>query len=408
MSAALDKSYDGIIIGAGHHGLVLGSYLAKGGLEDPAGRPAAAIRRRAVDRGGDRAGLLSQPAFDQSFPHHRDAVVQGSRSRRPRRATSRRATSSASRISTARALVLRPRPRGDARQRRALLARRTRRRSATGTAGPRRSPRKIFLPERYSEPLPQAEREALLSQERDRPRLPGGDAAPAVRRGEGAVRERARAASVPVQGVAVRHLAGRHDVEDQPDGLGDPRLRPAERLPALPGRLVQSGARADGDVHRRRRPLRSRRSTSSASSSKAARRPASRCATAARCGPSSSSPRTLDVHQTFESLIGREQLPAAFAEEARRLPVHHVDALRPASRAAREPARFTAEAFDPNIDRTLKWSLGAETMEDLIAAHATCMAGPRAGDRAVRLGAAERASIRPRRRPASTPPMRGT
>ena len=26
---ALDKSYDGIIIGAGQHGLVLGSYLAK-------------------------------------------------------------------------------------------------------------------------------------------------------------------------------------------------------------------------------------------------------------------------------------------------------------------------------------------------------------------------------------------
>ena len=27
MAAALEKSYDGIIIGAGHHGLVLGSYL---------------------------------------------------------------------------------------------------------------------------------------------------------------------------------------------------------------------------------------------------------------------------------------------------------------------------------------------------------------------------------------------
>ena len=29
MPAALERSYDGIIIGAGHHGLVLGSYLAK-------------------------------------------------------------------------------------------------------------------------------------------------------------------------------------------------------------------------------------------------------------------------------------------------------------------------------------------------------------------------------------------
>jgi phytoene dehydrogenase-like protein len=33
MPAALDRNYDGIIIGAGHHGLVLGSYLARCGLE---------------------------------------------------------------------------------------------------------------------------------------------------------------------------------------------------------------------------------------------------------------------------------------------------------------------------------------------------------------------------------------
>ena len=33
MPGALERSYDGIIIGAGHHGLVLGSYLAKCGLD---------------------------------------------------------------------------------------------------------------------------------------------------------------------------------------------------------------------------------------------------------------------------------------------------------------------------------------------------------------------------------------
>ena len=32
MSKALEKTYDGIVIGAGHHGLILGSYLAKAGL----------------------------------------------------------------------------------------------------------------------------------------------------------------------------------------------------------------------------------------------------------------------------------------------------------------------------------------------------------------------------------------
>ena len=33
MSQALQRTYDGIIIGAGHHGMVLGSYLAKAGLD---------------------------------------------------------------------------------------------------------------------------------------------------------------------------------------------------------------------------------------------------------------------------------------------------------------------------------------------------------------------------------------
>src|ERR1700704_4220198 len=33
MSQALGRTYDGIIIGAGHHGLILGSYLAKAGLK---------------------------------------------------------------------------------------------------------------------------------------------------------------------------------------------------------------------------------------------------------------------------------------------------------------------------------------------------------------------------------------
>ena len=33
MAHTLDRSYDGIVIGAGHHGLILGSYLAKAGLD---------------------------------------------------------------------------------------------------------------------------------------------------------------------------------------------------------------------------------------------------------------------------------------------------------------------------------------------------------------------------------------
>jgi phytoene dehydrogenase-like protein len=33
LSNALEKTYDGIVIGAGHHGLILASYLARAGLD---------------------------------------------------------------------------------------------------------------------------------------------------------------------------------------------------------------------------------------------------------------------------------------------------------------------------------------------------------------------------------------
>ena len=33
MSKSLERTYDGIIVGAGHHGLILGTYLARAGLD---------------------------------------------------------------------------------------------------------------------------------------------------------------------------------------------------------------------------------------------------------------------------------------------------------------------------------------------------------------------------------------
>ena len=71
---------------------------------------------------------------------------------------------------------------------------------------------------------------------------------------------------------------------------------------------------------------------------------------------------TLDVHQTFENLIGRAQLPSAY--------VNKIDNFQYTKwsifglhLALNEPIKLNAEAFDPNIGRTLKWSIGAETME---------------------------------------------
>ena len=70
------------------------------------------------------------------------------------------------------------------------------------------------------------------------------------------------------------------------------------------------------------------------------------------------------MHQTFETLIGRAQLPAAFARKARRFQYTNWT-LFGLHLALHEAPQFSAATFDPNINRTLKWSIGAETMEDL-------------------------------------------
>lgn len=83
---------------------------------------------------------------------------------------------------------------------------------------------------------------------------------------------------------------------------------------------------------------------------------------------------TLDVHQTFEVLIGRSQLPSAFGAK---LDTFQYTAwtLYGLHLALEETPRFKAEQFDPNIARTMKWSIGAETMDDLVAAHEDVKAG---------------------------------
>ncbi len=114
----------------------------------------------------------------------------------------------------------------------------------------------------------------------------------------------------------------------------------------------------------------------------------------------------IDVHQTFEDLIGRDQLPAAMGEKLDRFQ-YTAWTLFGLHLALNESPRFAAASFDPNIDRALKWSIGAETMEDLFVAHQDVMAGKYRRWCSSAPGRC-RCSIRPRRRPASTPPMPGT
>ena len=100
MPATLDRSYDGIIVGAGHHGLVLGSYLAKCGLDillvDRRMQYGGAIVTEEVTAPASTTTCI--PSITSTSAKHRGSRISTSATASP---TSRRATSSASRISTA-------------------------------------------------------------------------------------------------------------------------------------------------------------------------------------------------------------------------------------------------------------------------------------------------------------------
>ena len=100
MPAALEKTYDGIILGAGHQGLVLGSYLAKSGLD------VLLVDRRLKYGGGLSTEEVTAPGFYHNLHsinhfHITDTPWFKDSASPIASPTSRRATSSGSRISTA-------------------------------------------------------------------------------------------------------------------------------------------------------------------------------------------------------------------------------------------------------------------------------------------------------------------
>src|SRR5262245_14980136 len=207
----------------------------------------------------------------------------------------------------------------------------------------------------------------------DRPGFSGHHQAAALRRRKGAVRERARPAALPVQSFAVRHLARRHHVRHQPDGLRDPRIRPGERLSALPGRVVQPGARSHGDVRicwraipaaGRDRPNLDR-----------GRQGGGNCAEGRTHGAGKTVRRLYSRRASDVRQAGRTRAASrGFFEEDRCVPIYEMVAVRTASGDERT-GETDRRSVRPEHPRTLKWSLGAETMEDLVAAHADVMAG---------------------------------
>ena len=165
----LDKTYDGIIIGAGHHGLILGSYLAKAGLD-------ILLVERRLTYGG---GLCTREMTLPGFYHNLHSINHFHISETPwfkdlelgttvNYITPRYEFGQAHNDGTA--LVLGR----DLEESVANIARFSKKDAQTfreWNLRAERITRDIFMPERFSEPMPQTERDALLQSNRRRPRI---------------------------------------------------------------------------------------------------------------------------------------------------------------------------------------------------------------------------------------------
>src|SRR5262245_11734463 len=161
MAKALEKTCDAIVIGAGHHGLILGSYLAKAGLD------VLLVERRLTYGGGLSTREVTQPGFFHNLhsinhfhisetPWFRDLGLDD----KVTYITPRYEFGQAHRDGTA--LVLGR----DLEETVANIGRFSKRDAATfrdWNARAEAITAKILIPERFAEPLPQREREDFLS-----------------------------------------------------------------------------------------------------------------------------------------------------------------------------------------------------------------------------------------------------
>jgi phytoene dehydrogenase-like protein len=364
MPSALERSYDGIIIGAGHHGLVLGSYLAKAGLT------VLLVDRRLEYGGGLSTKEVTKPGFYHNLhsinhfhighsPWFRDLNL----GEKVTYITPRYELGQAHRDGSA--LVFGR----DLEETVANVARFSKRDAATFREWNRKAEeitRSVLIPERYSEPLAQDERERLLAKT-----AAGRDFIAVTRRQPlDLVEELFENEHVKLLFLFKVSLFGTWltDTMSKTSPMGSV-IRAfdletgyqlcqggsfnlarglMETFIASGGtfqpqvdieRVLLEGGRSTGIVLRDGRTVRARQFVAS----------------------------TLDVHHTFETLIGRAQLPAELGKKLDRFQ-YTGWTLFGLHLALEESPRFLAEKFDPNINRTLKWSIGAETMRDLFSA----------------------------------------
>ena len=364
MTKALERDYDGIIIGAGHHGMVLGSYLQRAGLK-------ILLVERRLTYGG---GLSTQEATKPGFYHNLHSINHFNISETPwfkDLGLDERVTYITPRYEFGQphldgsALIFGR----DLEETLANVARFSKKDAQTfreWNAKAEEITQKILLRERYSEPLPQAEREMLLSRTaagRDFIALTKRQPLDVVRElfendhvkllflfkvslfGTWLVDTMSKTSPMGsvirafdlqsgyqlCQGGSFNLARGLMETFIAAGGTFAPQV-------AISKIIVEAG-RATGIELVNGKTVRAKKFVSS----------------------------TLNVHQTFEELIGRAQLPEAFNKKLDDFQYTNWTIFG-VHFALHESPRFKAEAFDPNLHRTLKWSLGAETFEDLMSA----------------------------------------
>jgi phytoene dehydrogenase-like protein len=371
MAKALERTYDGIIIGAGHHGLILGSYLAKAGVD------VLAVERRLTYGGG----LSTREATEPGFYHNLHSINHFHISETPwfkdldlddrvTYITPRYEFGQAHRDGTA--LVLGR----DLEETVANIGRFSARDAATFRQWNRTAEAitaRILIPERFAEPLPQREREELLSRT-----AIGRDFLDLSRRQPlDVVRELLENEHVQLlmlfkislfgtwltdtlsktspMGSVIRAFDLQTGYQLCQGGSFNLARGLMETFIAAGGtfapqvhidRILVEGGRTSGIVLADGRTVRARAFVAS----------------------------TIDAHQTFEALIGRDQLPQEFCRKLDGFK-YTPWTLFGLHLALHESPRFAAARFDPNVDRALKWSIGADTMEDLFSAHQDVQAG---------------------------------